>query len=84
MSNTGTFTINNGAAVNINSANAITIASSSGSVATISNTNTSFTSQQDLTLQVVSGYIKMIGLPTSDPNVSGALYNAGGIIMISP
>ena len=84
MSNTGTFTINNGAAVNINSANAITIASSGGSVATLSNTNTSFTSQQDLTLQAVSGHIKMIGLPTSDPNIPGALYNAGGFLMISP
>ena len=84
MNGTGTFTINNGNGININSSNAIQIISSSGSIATQSNGNSSFYSQQDLTLQVVSGYIKMVGLPTSDPFVSGALYNAGGILMISP
>ena len=72
-----------GLGVNINSANAIQIISSSGSIATQSNTNTSIYSQQNITLEVVSGYIYMYGLPTSAGGPANSLYNAGGVLMIN-
>jgi hypothetical protein len=83
MNNTGTFTINNGNGININSANAIQRISSSGSISTQSNQNTSIYSQQNITLEVVSGYIYIYGLPTSSGGPANSLYNAGGILMIN-
>lgn len=83
MNGTGTFTINNGNGININSSNAIQIISSSGSISTQSNGNSSFYSNASITLEVVSGYIYLYGLPTSAGGPANSLYNAGGILMIN-
>lgn len=38
----------------------------------------------DLSLDAINGNILMASLPTSDPGVSGALWNLAGIMQISP
>jgi uncharacterized membrane protein len=37
-----------------------------------------------ITLNAVAGLIKLLGVPTSDPAVSGALFTTAGVLHISP
>ncbi len=41
------------------------------------------TGSGDISIEVGSGNLIVQGLPTSDPGVSGALWNSGGTLMIS-
>lgn len=84
MSNTGTLTINNGNGVNINSFSAIQIISSSSSATLQAQQNISvYSNTGSITLEVISGYIYLYGLPTSAGGPANSLYNAGGILMIN-
>jgi len=84
MNGTGTFTINNGNGININSANAILINSTASNASLQANQNISvYSSNGSITLEVVSGYIYLYGLPTSGGGPANSLYNGGGILMIN-
>jgi len=84
MNGTGTFTINNGNGININSSNAIQINSTASSATLQANQNISiYSNNGSITLEVVSGYIYLYGLPTSGGGPANSLYNGGGILMIN-